>query len=100
MPAVAGAQLRVAPNPLVRSASIDLVVPGDAQARVRLRLYDVAGRLQRLVYDAPLVPGRHEIAFEGGAAGSAGGALAPGVYFLRADIDGREAGVVRAVVTR
>lgn len=97
-PATPASLIRVVPNPLMRSGSIAVTVPGDARAHVRLRLYDVAGRFKRLVHDAPMVPGSHTIAFDAVAGGT--GTLGPGVYFLRAEIDGKQVGVVRAVVSR
>ena len=63
------------PNPVSRSAVIPLALP--AASEVRLALYDVLGREALVLVDGPLDAGRHRVALDTGA-------LAPGVYLIRA----------------
>jgi subtilisin family serine protease len=88
--------MRTSPNPLARAGAIDLSVPGDRDAAVTIRIYDVAGRLRDTVLDGRLAPGTHRI--DWAARDAAGQPLPPGVYFLRAAVD-REVAVSRVVVT-
>lgn len=81
----AGLRLRPAlPNPLVRQSVIafDLAKAG----MVRLRIYDVAGRLVRTLADGAHPAGRHEVVWNG--ADHAGRRVAAGVYFARLDSGG------------
>ena len=51
---------------------------------VRVRLFDLNGRMVRDLLDAPTMdPGLHEVAIDGADAG--GRRLASGVYFYRVD---------------
>ena len=56
-------------------------------ASVRLRIYDLAGRLVANVEDAAYGPGRHDVVWDG--TGGSGEAVASGVYVARLEVDGR-----------
>ena len=67
----------VQPNPASRVATVPLALP--QASHVRLALVDVLGREAAVLVDGPLGAGRHRLAFDAGA-------LAPGVYVLRASV--------------
>ena len=69
-----------APNPIVSSTRIALVLPRNGGSGVSLRLYDSSGRVVKHFAEA-FGPGRNEILWDG--TGDRGGRVAPGVYFLR-----------------
>lgn len=82
----AGRLLAAFPNPFAGSVTIryELGAPGT----VRLRVYDVLGRLRAVLADAGQAPGRHEAIWDGRSAD--GGRLGAGTYFLRLDGAGIE----------
>jgi len=84
----------VTPNPVRVSASIPFVL--DSPARVSLRVHDVAGRLVAVLQDAALPAGPHTVIW--GRRDAAGRRVPAGVYLFRLELDGRTAGVTRAVV--
>jgi hypothetical protein len=67
------------PNPVVSTAIIrfETATPG----RVRLALFDLAGRRVKTLMDEEREPGRYELAWQGGD--DQGRSLPPGVYALR-----------------
>lgn len=65
------------PNPFNPRTTLAFDLPA-AAARVRLRLYDLHGRLVASLLDGPLPAGRHGVAWNG--ADDAGRAVASGVY--------------------
>ena len=68
------------PNPFNPTTSIEYAVA--EQTHVRLRIYDVSGRLVRTLVDEPKAPGTvHVTVWDGRDAW--GGAVASGVYFYR-----------------
>jgi len=71
--------LAVAPNPAREGATIRYHLPG--AGRVRVDIYDAAGREVSRVYDGMLDPGAGEIYWNGLRA--SGGRAAPGTYFCR-----------------
>jgi hypothetical protein len=72
------------PNPFNPATEITLdVPPGSERDRVTLQIYDVYGRLARLLLEAPLTAGRHTFAWDGLDGG--GRRLPSGIYFLRAE---------------
>ena len=72
-----------APNPFRPLTEVALDVPAfQTPAQVTVRVYDVAGRLARELYQGPLAGGTHHFRWDGRDA--AGRQLAAGVYFLRA----------------
>jgi hypothetical protein len=79
-----------APNPAAGRTALTLDLP--APGPVRLRAFDIAGRLVGEAFDATLPAGRHQLTWDAGAA-------AAGVYFLRVEAAGRHE-VRRVVVTR
>ncbi len=72
------------PNPFNPSTVIGFGVPGPERADVRLRVYDVSGRLVSTLVSRRFDPGYHEVRWDGRA--DRGGALASGVYLVRAEI--------------
>ncbi len=73
------------PNPFNPRTTIPFDLP--AGGRVRLRVYDAAGRCVRTLRDADLPRGRHEAVWDGRDA--RGRAVASGSYFARLTADGR-----------
>jgi C1A family cysteine protease len=73
--AVAG----IRPNPFNPRTVVSYDVPRDG--RVRIAIYDLAGRLVRHLVDDTLAAGRHETTWDG--ADDAGRSAAAGVYLLR-----------------
>ena len=73
------------PNPSIGEVSIGLAVA--ASGHLRVAVYDVRGRLVRLIHDAGISTGYHTFHWEGKASDGAG--VAGGVYFFKVSIDGR-----------
>jgi len=67
------------PNPFNPSTTIRFALT--RREHTSLRIYDVAGREVRTLWDEPLGPGEHEIVWDG--KGNAGRSQASGIYFLR-----------------
>lgn len=67
---------RVSPNPTSRGASIEFSLA--REARVRLRVLDIQGRVEAVLADAVLHAGRHRMKWEG----QPGGAPAPAGLYL------------------
>jgi hypothetical protein len=81
------AALPAHPNPASASRmTLPFVVPGGG-ARVRIRVFDVAGREVRELAHGRFPAGRFEISWDGRTA--AGTAIAPGVYLARVEIADR-----------
>ena len=70
-----------APNPFVRSAVIRFALPRSGE--VKLRIYDVSGRLVRTLASGPMAAGLHQRVWDGRT--DAGDRAVPGVYFSRLD---------------
>jgi hypothetical protein len=73
------------PNPFNPKTTIDYVVP-DAGGAVRLGVYDLSGRLVRMLVDGEQPAGRHVAVWDG--CDDRGRELASGVYFYRLAIGG------------
>lgn len=78
------------PNPFRPEGTIPFVVPrgvaganagGDDRVGARLQIIDVLGRHVRTLVDGPVLPGRHEVRWDGRDA--AGRRVGSGIYFLR-----------------
>jgi hypothetical protein len=82
----------VHPNP--SRGEIDLGFALPAATRVRLGVYDVAGRQLRSLLDAPFPAGMHEIRWNGRT--DSGGRVPPGLYYARLSTERGK--VVRPVV--
>ncbi len=88
LPATARAlQLSIYPNPFNPQTTLSYQLP--TRARVHLRLYDVQGRLLRVLVDGMRDAGAHTESWDGRDA--QGRALGSGVYFARLDAEGWEA---------
>ena len=69
----------IAPNPFTRHTTISFDL--DVSAPASVRVFDIHGRLVRLLVEAKLPPGRHSVDWDGTTSGS--GRVAPGVYFCQ-----------------
>ena len=67
------------PNPARGAATLAFTLPA-AEERVRVEVFDVAGRRVGLVHDGPMPAGEHAIAW---SADGRGREAAAGVYFIR-----------------
>jgi hypothetical protein len=74
-----------APNPFRIATAIGFALPKASD--VRLRIYDVAGRLVRTLQSGTLAAGRHVRVWDGRT--DAGAQASPGVYFSRLEAGGR-----------
>lgn len=90
-PPVDAAALRLAPNPT--AGDVHLLVTLASPAEVRVRVYDVLGRLAAEADGGALAAGDHRIALP-----TAG--LPAGVYAVRATAGGRTVGAERLTVSR
>jgi hypothetical protein len=77
--------LGAAPNPIRDAGRFDFALP--ERARVRLDLYDLAGRRVRTLVDASIEVGRHTVAWDG--YGDAGSQLGSGLYWARFEAAGK-----------
>jgi hypothetical protein len=84
---VTGPALALAVTPQPSRGDATLAFALFETARVRLDIYDVAGRHVRRVVDAAFAPGAHSVAWDG--RGEAGGVAAAGIYFARLEAGGR-----------
>lgn len=82
------------PNPTLGPVRVAFALPRGASL-ARASLYDVEGRLLRVLFERPLSPGEHEIRWDGRI--ESGHEASPGVYILR--LDAREAGAASAKFT-
>lgn len=69
----------VTPNPFRASATI-LHETAAATLRTRIAVYDVSGKVVRVLVDRPARPGRHEVSWDG--TNEDGQRVASGVYFV------------------
>jgi immune inhibitor A len=83
-PGVPAKLLEAWPNPFNPYTTIRFWVGKDA-GRVRLAVYDVAGRLVRTLADAPFTPGSHDVIWNG--RDSRGREAASGTYICRMESD-------------
>jgi hypothetical protein len=79
---LAFALMPIAPNPAVRNARIRYVIPGSAGAGLEasVRVFDVSGRLVRVLAAGPQAPGTHTVTWNG--LNSAGTRLGAGTFFV------------------
>jgi hypothetical protein len=76
---------RCYPNPSEDRTVIEFTVPPVSQSlRVRVRIYDLSGRLVRTLLDAPRDGGTYAIDWDG--SGNSGGEVPSGVYYCRVRI--------------
>ena len=80
-----GLRLWSRPNPFNPRTTIRFDLP--AAGQVRLAVYDVAGRLIRVLVDGELFPGTHEAVWDG--RGATGRAMASGTYLARLEAGGK-----------
>ncbi len=84
------------PNPSRGPTSLRFALPRAEHAR--LVLLDVSGRRTRLLVDARLAAGPHQLAWDG--RDDRGGPVTPGLYFLALEVDGERRMVRRLTVLR
>jgi hypothetical protein len=77
----AGLRLRAAPNPF--RTTMDIAFSLDRGGQVDLRVYDVAGRLVRRIYEGELNAGPLRFAWD--ARNDAGKRVGSGIYFIRVE---------------
>jgi len=87
----------VFPNPFRDQTSVRFAVTGQT-SQVRLEIYDVAGRRVATPLDRPATPGEHVVGWS--TRDAQGRPVAPGVYFARLTVDGRDAGSKKMTVVR
>jgi hypothetical protein len=77
------------PNPFNPETTIRFEVPGgeNGRAHVSLRVYDLRGRLVRTLVDEELLPGRHEVVWDG--RDEEGRRVPSGLYLYRLGLGGR-----------
>jgi len=73
------------PNPFNPSTSINYELPADSH--VRLSVYDLSGRLVRVLTDTPMTAGRHSVRWDGRDV--QGQSSASGIYFVRMNAGGK-----------
>ncbi len=82
-------------NPLVAGASrFELALP--KPAAVSVRIYDVTGRVIRDLVERSLTGGYHRLQWDG--RNTAGQQVSSGIYFLRAEVDGKRMDLRVAIV--
>jgi hypothetical protein len=79
----------VAPNPAPPGTTCTLRLTGARAGMLRVRVYDAAGRLVRTLHDGPVEAGPRVLTWNG--TDEAGRIAARGLYFVRAEQDGRAA---------
>jgi hypothetical protein len=84
------------PNPFVLETAVSFVLPRSGTAAVVV--HTVAGRRVAVLADGPLAAGQHGVRWDGRDSG--GARSAPGVYFVRLDLDGTPLGTERVVLSR
>jgi hypothetical protein len=72
------------PNPFNPSTALSFAVP--VRSRVRLRVFDLSGRLVTTLVDSMKDPGWHQAVWEG--TNAQGSSVASGVYFCRLEAGG------------
>jgi endoglucanase len=77
-PAAAGVVIRVSPNPFRSLTTIRYALP--VEEHVTLAVYDVRGRMVKMLTDGIKPSGRHEAVWRG--VDGEGRAISPGIYFV------------------
>jgi hypothetical protein len=83
IPLVTGLTLRAAPNPSTGSTKIQYALP--AAGPVSIRMFDLSGRLVRVLVHASQIAGAHEIIWNG--ADDSGRRVPTGIYFVKLDTE-------------
>ena len=76
---------RPRPNPATAVAALGVALP--REARVRLAIFDLAGRRVRMLADGVMPAGEHTVRWD--LRGEAGTVVANGLYFARLEAEGR-----------
>ena len=75
---------RIYPNPFNPATRIEYSIP--SAGPVRVVIYDVQGRLTRLLVDEVQTTGEHEVLWWG--RDDSGAVISSGIYFVRLEFDG------------
>lgn len=75
---------RATPNPALHGTSLRFGLPRDAS--VSLRVYDVAGRMVRSLFDGPALAGAHQVSWD--LLDRSGQKVSRGLYFARLSVNG------------
>ncbi|MCD4706314.1 MAG: FG-GAP-like repeat-containing protein, partial [Candidatus Sabulitectum sp.] len=87
-------ELSCSPNPVMNASTISYVL--SANGCVHLDIYDISGRLVRILVDGEyLTPGEHSVLWDG--RNSSGIKAAPGIYFCRLE-SGSNAGTLEMIL--
>ncbi|TPW03759.1 MAG: Split soret cytochrome c precursor, partial [bacterium] len=87
-PADVGRLLLAFPNPFGKSDQIRFRIEGEKLAKVKLRLFDLQGRIVKVFYlENVMEPGEHSVTWN--TLDNRGQPLRSGIYFLRLDVDNR-----------
>jgi hypothetical protein len=78
-----------APNPFNPGTSLNFEVPGPNSRRTRLAVYDLAGRLRRVLVEGNVVAGKSDFHFDG--RDGEGVELPSGIYLIQLEVDGFDA---------
>ena len=82
------------PNPFNPTTTIKFTVPGvEAQHAVSLRIYNILGREVTTLVNQNILPGSHEVTFDGSN-------LSSGVYFYRIDVNGKFSSVKKMLMVK
>ena len=84
------------PNPLSSGSTLHFDLAGTTSAR--LEVFDLSGRRVAVLADREFTPGRYSLRWD--ARGESGGALGPGLYFVRLTMRGLAPQTVRLAVVR
>lgn len=84
------------PNPMRKSTRFRLALP--VASRLRVGVFDVSGRAIRTLIDAMKGAGEHDLEWNG--TDGRGHRVAPGTYFVKMYVDGRQVGMRSVVVVR
>lgn len=71
------------PNPFNPATTVSFTVTGNRAERVRLRVFDVSGRIVRTLFEGEAGPGTHDLPWDG--RDSDGRSVVSGTYFCRLD---------------
>jgi hypothetical protein len=85
--AAPGLRLSSLPNPARGVTTVELGIPAGGSRSARVTVHDIAGRQVATLWEGPLGPGLARLPWS--HVDTRGGALPPGIYLIRAEIDGR-----------
>ncbi len=78
--------LKISPNPFHSQTTIQFSLP--SEQKVKLKVYNITGKLVRLLCDGQMKPGRYKIVL--GTTDNEQGVLPDGVYFIRLETENQK----------